>query len=389
LARQPRIATGAADGETIVWDAASGNALTTLRAVGRSFDQVAITHVEFGPGARLVVTGAADGSARVWAATAGAPLIGSAIGTAYTFDKDSGEAVVATAGGPIKYWDGRRGGRALRTVPGPGKRVDFVELSADGKTLAYSSYKRGRTRVAVGPIGGPFQTHTLRGLGSFDISGDGQAILDDAGPPWLYRPADQQRVRIGGAGLQVHTGRLNHDGRHVLLGAYDGRVLLADLRDPARPIPLRDPALRGAADAQFSPDGSRLITIGGPAALVWDTATAKVVKRMRSYVGTVTSAAYSPDGTRIATGGDDRTIVIRDAHTYRRLETLNTTRAPLQLQFSPDGQRILMVPPDFTPAVIYTCRTCQPSDTVTRDARAQVTRALTPAEIKNFVDEDS
>ena len=40
-------------------------------------------------------------------------------------------------------------------------------------------------------------------------------------------------------------------------------------------------------------------------------------------------------------------------------------------------------------AVLYPCRTCQPADTVMSDARAQVTRGLTQAEIKTFVDEDS
>jgi WD40 repeat protein len=163
--------------------------------------------------------------------------------------------------------------------------------------------------------------------------------------------------------------------------------VLVDMRRPSRTIALRDPALPGYADGRFSPDGSHLITVGGPVALVWNTSDGTIAKRLRSYVGAVTAAAYSPDGKRIATGSDDGTIAIRDAQPpFDRLESVSASGAPSRLEFSADG-RILMVPKSGGPAILYTCHTCEPLETLEDDARRAVTRRLTRAETARFVDE--
>jgi WD40 repeat protein len=227
-------------------------------------------------------------------------------------------------------------------------------------------------------------------LPNIEISADGRSILYANGMPRVYLWNERHTVRIGGRGLGgVIGGTISADGAHVLVVTTSGRYVLAQTSRPARTIRLRDPALRAAlGGGQFSPDGTHVITVGGPTALVWSTSTGKVVRRLRSYVGAVTAASYSPDGKRIAIGGDDHTIVVRDARTYERLETIAAADTPRALVFSPDGQRILMGPQSFGAAVLYSCRSCEPVDAVMDDARRQVTRDLTRAEIRRFIDED-
>ena len=54
--------------------------------------------------------------------------------------------------------------------------------------------------------------------------------------------------------------------------------------------------------AQFSPDGTRIVTASGDkTARVWDAATGKALATLAGHEGSVSSAQFSPDGTRIVT----------------------------------------------------------------------------------------
>ena len=61
--------------------------------------------------------------------------------------------------------------------------------------------------------------------------------------------------------------------------------------------------------AQFSPDGSRIVS-GGRDGLVrlWDAASGGVVAEFAGHDDFVWSVAFAPDGRRIASGSGDATI---------------------------------------------------------------------------------
>ena len=59
--------------------------------------------------------------------------------------------------------------------------------------------------------------------------------------------------------------------------------------------------------AQFSPDGTRIVTASrDKTARVWDAATGKSLATLAGHEGDVMSAQFSPDGTRIVTASATR-----------------------------------------------------------------------------------
>jgi WD40 repeat protein len=56
----------------------------------------------------------------------------------------------------------------------------------------------------------------------------------------------------------------------------------------------------------FSPDGTRLATVGHGSPRIWDAASGNQLPKVRH--GSAQAVAFSPDGTRLATGGSDGSV---------------------------------------------------------------------------------
>jgi WD40 repeat protein len=109
----------------------------------------------------------------------------------------------------------------------------------------------------------------------------------------------------------------------------------------------------GALTAGFSPDGSRILTLGGHSvpltkAEVFDAVSGKrLVSVTHGSHTCIKSARFSPDGTRILTTGDDQTARVWDAADGRALfKPVTHGDDVLSAQFSSDGRRILTVSAD-------------------------------------------
>jgi hypothetical protein len=63
----------------------------------------------------------------------------------------------------------------------------------------------------------------------------------------------------------------------------------------------------------FSPDGTRLFSVGSDGVKVWDATTGMEVLALRGHTSYVLGLALSPSGTRIASGSNDQTVKIWDA----------------------------------------------------------------------------
>ena len=55
---------------------------------------------------------------------------------------------------------------------------------------------------------------------------------------------------------------------------------------------------------------------------MWDTASGKVLATLAGHQAVVESAQFSPDGTRIVTASDDKTARVWDASSGKVLATL-------------------------------------------------------------------
>ena len=110
----------------------------------------------------------------------------------------------------------------------------------------------------------------------------------------------------------------------------------------------------GVTSAQFSPDGTRIVTASrDKTARVWDAATGKTARHARwDMRDAVRSAQFSPDGTRIVTASGDKTARVWDAATGKTLATLAGHEGRCgSAQFSPDGTRIVTASDDKTARV--------------------------------------
>jgi DNA-binding beta-propeller fold protein YncE len=101
----------------------------------------------------------------------------------------------------------------------------------------------------------------------------------------------------------------------------------------------------------FSPDG-QLLAAGDiahtPPAVpyrygtiaVWDTQTGKLVWKLRTKAGAVTTVAFSPDGSMLAVGRESGTITVYDSRTGRpgKILHLEAKSSPQTLAFAPSGE---------------------------------------------------
>jgi WD40 repeat protein len=93
----------------------------------------------------------------------------------------------------------------------------------------------------------------------------------------------------------------------------------------------------------FSPDGSMLTSVSmDGAAIVWDVATGKELRRMQ-HAGGAYGGALSPDGQRLLTAGfGDKKVRLWDVGTGRELKAFEGhPGAVLGVAFAPDGRRAL------------------------------------------------
>ncbi|SPE60222.1 putative Histone acetyltransferase [Verrucomicrobia bacterium] len=108
----------------------------------------------------------------------------------------------------------------------------------------------------------------------------------------------------------------------------------------------------GVNSAQFSLDGTRIVTASGDLAQVWDAQSGAALTQPLKHNGAVSSARFSPDGQRIVTASLDGTARVWDALSGTTLtELLKNGGAVSSAQFSPDGRRIVTASWDNTARV--------------------------------------
>ena len=161
------------------------------------------------------------------------------------------------------------------------------------RALADGDYREAWAKLASGRVGGsvPLLAHATR-VDSAYLPGQGLLVDLLLRQSWLLSPPE-----------------LRHEGRVVF--------------------------------AQFSPDGTRVITASWDnTARVWDARSGKALTEPLRHEDRVNSAEFSPDGTRVLTASGDNTARVWDAR-QQGPDRAPAPRASPPPSCSPDGTRVV------------------------------------------------
>ncbi|HUG99916.1 MAG TPA: AAA-like domain-containing protein [Gammaproteobacteria bacterium] len=217
-----RLASVAADGSVLLWDAATGGHIGGLFQHGSG----RVAAIDLAPDGRRLVT-AGELGARTWDAETGEP--GPALGpgravSSVALDAAGRRVFTGTPGGEVESWDVQSGERLwFGSVEAP---VSRIAVSADGLGLAAASETGLVQAWGLDPGGRPVSTVLAAPVSALQFAPDGQTILAQTAS-WMHR-----------------------------LGVVDGRLTVLGSRMLPAAVP---PGAWRIATA----DGTRLVLVGG------------------------------------------------------------------------------------------------------------------------------
>lgn len=312
------VLTASADTTARLWDVYGAGEIMMLRGHTASVRDAA-----FSPDGSLIATVSEDGTARLWDRATGAALMtltpegmksdpeveGSAALYRVLFSPD-GRLVMAEGYADAVLWDARSG-RQLGVFGGHGASITRATFSPDGKlaaTVGYDGYAR-LWDTATGQLTLTISDGTLA-YNWIEFSPDGQAVLlaDTNGNAEAWSTSD-------GSFLNGFYGRhedglsraiYSPDGQYVATASYDGTVRLW-YPNGSHIIALETSDL-GVTDLAFSPDSQFLITVESDGRLtVWDSYSREKLTEIDAHKLPVNSVTFSADSARFLTASDDNT----------------------------------------------------------------------------------
>ncbi|HEY2296069.1 MAG TPA: hypothetical protein VGM86_35670 [Thermoanaerobaculia bacterium] len=373
------VLTASADKTARLWNGRTGQPMGEPL---RYDSEVAIAKLS--PDGQRVLTVCKDKTAHLWdlrtRQTLGEPMRHESPVVAAEFSGDERLILTATQDGTINLWDARTGkasGEPMRQ-PGP---LTFARFSPDSLHIVTTAEDRA-VRLWDVPshqiLGEPLW-HEDR-VTSARFSANGKYLLtassDKTARLWevragsavvqsleteqeaLFNPDCQHMVLVRGGvarlwdirtgklvgkpmGTKVSSTALSADGKYLLTVAGD-TVQVWDKRtgDPLGK-PMRQE--RTVTGARFTPDGRRLVTSSAKDLSVWEIKTGH-----RSGPVAMDVEKLSPDGQR-ALAVEGSTVELRDAlsgQLVSKLADAPEDRSALTIDFSPDGQWVIMTFPE-------------------------------------------
>jgi WD40 repeat protein len=286
--------------------------------------------VAFSPDGKLIATTDLDNTAKIREARTGKELLTLSGHTGpvtnLDFSPNSKRLVTTSLDGTAKIWDTVTGEELIILI-GHKDGLNTPTFSPDGALVATTSNdctariwdaatgKLLKTLQHLGPTSGP------------DFSPDGR----------LLAVADHAEGNLCGTAVPVE-------------GGYSP-VRVWDVATGKEVRTLKG-HVDGTNEVDFSPDGTRLFTVGTDGtAKIWDASTGEELLTLL-HPAWVFGGDFSPDGSLVATGALDGIARVWDANTGHQLITLNGHTSGIgNVKFSPDGTRLITGSGDGTAKV--------------------------------------
>jgi WD40 repeat protein/tRNA A-37 threonylcarbamoyl transferase component Bud32 len=315
----------AARGERVIlWDSITGQEWMSFKAFS-PFAQHLIRPLSFSPDGRWILVADASllGGVAIYDALTGdrsQVVAKTGLGLLGTFSPDGRRfAIWSRYGGEQLLWEMDRPDRPLARLNGAGNEA--MKFSPDGRRMI---------------TGGKDQRAVLWDADTFQMVGQFQGHTDE-----------------------IEDVAFSADGRRVATAGRDGTARIWETADLPGPRKLHEPGHSPEIfAAAFSRDGRHLATAGIEFAEIRETATGKLVHRLRVYQPVrgkvrqwqeeyVESVGFSPDGRRLVAAGNNSVAIVFDVASGRPLLTLDnasTNQADRRIRsavFSPDGRQIV------------------------------------------------
>jgi WD40 repeat protein/serine/threonine protein kinase len=326
-----------------IWDAQSARLLSELKQ-----DDPWWWGAQLSPDGHRALTIGKDGIVKIWAAESGSLLweLKREEAVIYAQFSPDGKRVLTGSRGTARIWDARSGQlvRDLERVRGPssaefspsgdrvitgsGYRSSQVWNATNGDLVAEVKHPAAVRRAHFSPDGSQILTDCLDGIVRVWDAETGQPLTD---------PMDHR--------AELWIADFSPDGTRVVTAKGNDKIgWLWDVQ-PGLPRKVSMPNLGwGLATARFSPDGKKVLTASHERqARIWEPVGGEPIVEPLRHAGVVRSVQFSPDGTRVVTASDDGTARVWDSQ--RGLPLTRPLPAGGVLwsaaQFSPDGMRVV------------------------------------------------
>ena len=333
-----KLVSASNDGNARIWN------VQTWEPVGGAMrHEDAVMQALFTPDGRFVVTRSLDRTVRVWDAGTGKPLDRACSHLVYpnnmVISPDGSRLAVVTVEKTMKIWKIDPQDSIKATIDAP-QWADSVAVTPDGGRIIRSYYNLVVKfwSVTTGqPESGDIPLQGYPYCLAFLPSGDRAAVGCLDGTIALV---DLKTSSVSGsmfAGEPVYCLDVSADGSKLVTGGAKGARLFS-LSEPGQPGKLLEH--QAVIRCAFSPDGTRILTVGNNKCCLWDADQGKMIALL--HAGGAFIAAISPDGKWLATGGNDGTARFYATADGKpagaRMAHGDTV---LSLAFSPDGRRLL------------------------------------------------
>lgn len=336
-----------------LWATSTGRCQATLAG-----HELAIKTIRISRSHRWAATSSVDNTARIWDAATGS-LVHKLRGHSASvidaeFSPDSERLVTLGNDGSARMWD-VESGRLLWIVRYQGILLQ-AQFSPTGEEVLLFGSQMGGTRAKLYRSDGSLIASLDRpyGLLAAGFSHDAKRALavttDDRGKSYkVWSVSDNNVVYTLGGGPELETyAQFSPDGSKLVTAGFDNLVKIWNTAtggaEDILSVPTAGNPISGAVQqADFSYDGETVLLVtGGHEMSLWSLAGSHLV--LAGHDRGVADVEFSPDGSRLLSS-DHKTLIVRTS-SGRILFRLKPSYGVLRAIFDPAGKRILTTSPD-------------------------------------------